>query len=119
MMSTTEYKRWLAERRGTAKKPRGKTTPVEQMSFLDWVLTQTARQDAVGVLARDIEGERERIGKPLTSLNHLPDVVWHCLYAPKEIGLSREIARDAWSEWVESQSRKRDVNEEPILFYDI
>jgi hypothetical protein len=76
------------------------------MPFLDWLLMQQERTDDVGRLARDIEGERKRIGKPLRMLNNRADLMWHCIHAPKETCLSRAIGLVAWNEWIASQNKQ-------------
>lgn len=115
MMSTSEYRQRLKQRRAEARAA-AKRAVAPETSFRDWIVTQVIRLDAVGALARDIVSEEKRIGKPLTQLNNRVDLLWYCAYAPREVGLSREIGLAAWLEWLVEIEREK---EGPILNYDI
>ena len=116
-MSTQEYRKWLAQRKAKPEtpKPRKPAKPKPE-PFLDWVLKQVHRDDDIGRLARDIESEQRRIGRPLTSLNRRLELLWHCDHAPKSVGLNRAIANAALDEWTASMEKK---SEDPILDYQI
>lgn len=113
MMSSSEYRAFLAARK------KQKAASVKHTPFLDWLLKQITRQDAIGVLARDVESEQRRIGKPLTALNNRIDLTWYCTHAPASVRLTRKHADVAWAAWVESGTESKRNDDGPILFYDI
>jgi hypothetical protein len=107
MMGSEEYKAWLTSRKGASKKgtivkiAKLKPPVVPVTPFLTWLLAQVERQDDVGRLARDVQGERKRIGRPLDHLNSRTDLLWYCDMAPASIGLSRIAGLCAWREWLQ------------------
>jgi hypothetical protein len=113
MMSTEEYSAWLASRKGKrkAKKPPAiaklKPPAIPVTTFLDWLAQQRERTDLVGVLARDVQSEIKRLGKPLSHLNDRFNLIWYCdQMVPRSLGLSGQVARTAWYEWLASEQEE-------------
>ena len=70
------------------------------MTFSQWITQQVGREDPIGVLARDLISECRRIGKEPAAMRIRTDLLWHCMHAPRELHLTRDIGRQAWAEWV-------------------